>query len=85
MEAKFGNGTFLVQDLQVMYRMGITLYCAFLRRFVYACKYIYSYGGLNFSVEFGVKFNVEFSQFKPPKSALNSTTKTWPTQEAPGA
>jgi len=41
MEAKFGNGTFLVQDLQVMYRMGITLYCAFLRRFVYACKYIY--------------------------------------------
>ena len=34
---------------------------------------------------FNAKFNVKFSQFKPTKLALNSTTKSRPAQEAPGA
>jgi len=38
-------------------------------------------GGLKFDI----KFNIRLSQFKSTKFSLNSSTKTRPTQEAPGA
>jgi len=36
-------------------------------------------------LKFNDKFSVKFSLFKPAKLVLNSTTKTRPAQEAPGA
>jgi len=51
MEAKFGNSridVFYVQELRVMYRKAITLYCTYLRCFTCACKYIYGMGLLRY-------------------------------------